>query len=152
MFVGHYGPSFAAKGMRKSIPLWVLFIAVQLLDVFWSIFVLLGIEKVRITSGITATNPLDLYYMPYTHSLIGAMLWAIGATIVYYLCRRTDGWAPATFVVRLYSLTGCLMCLYIDPTCPCTTIPPRSVLGSGITRFSLSYLNSPSFLVACIYI
>jgi hypothetical protein len=84
--------------MRKSIPLWVLFIAVQLLDVFWSIFVLLGIEKVRITSGITATNPLDLYYMPYTHSLIGAMLWAIGATIVYYLCRRTDGWAPATFV------------------------------------------------------
>jgi hypothetical protein len=79
MFVGHYGPSFAAKGMRKSIPLWVLFIAVQLLDVFWSIFVLLGIEKVRITSGITATNPLDLYYMPYTHSLIGAMLWAIGA-------------------------------------------------------------------------
>ena len=152
MFVGHYGPSFAAKGMRKSIPLWVLFIAVQLLDVFWSIFVLLGIEKVRITSGITATNPLDLYYMPYTHSLIGAMLWAIGATIVYYLCRRTDGWAPATFVVRLYSLTGCLMCLYIDPTCPCTTIPPRSVLGSGITRSSLSYLNSPSFLVACIYI
>ena len=98
MFVGHYGPSFAAKGMRKSIPLWVLFIAVQLLDVFWSIFVLLGIEKVRITSGITATNPLDLYYMPYTHSLIAAMLWAIGATIVYYLCRRTDGWAPATFV------------------------------------------------------
>ena len=52
MFVGHYGPSFAAKGMRKSIPLWVLFIAVQLLDVFWSIFVLLGIEKVRITSGM----------------------------------------------------------------------------------------------------
>ena len=71
MFVGHYGPSFAAKALKKSIPLSVLFIAVQLLDVFWSIFVLLGIEKVRIVSGITATNPLDLYYMPYTHSLVG---------------------------------------------------------------------------------
>lgn len=98
MFVGHYGPSFAAKGVRQSIPLWVLFIAVQLLDVFWSIFVLFGIEKVRIVPGITATNPLDLYYMPYTHSLIGAMLWSIGATIVYYLFRRADGWAPATLV------------------------------------------------------
>jgi hypothetical protein len=98
MFVGHYGASFAAKGMRKSIPLWVLFIAVQLLDVFWSIFVLFGIEKVRIVPGITATNPLDLYYMPYTHSLIGAMLWAIGAALVYYVWRRADGWGAATFV------------------------------------------------------
>jgi hypothetical protein len=66
VFVGHYGPSFAAKAMKKAIPLWVLFVAVQFLDVLWSIFVLLGIEKVRIVPGITATNPLDLYYMPYT--------------------------------------------------------------------------------------
>ncbi len=98
MFVGHYGPSFAAKGIKQSIPLWVLFIAVQLLDVFWSIFVLLGIEKVRIVPGITATNPLDLYYMPYTHSLVGSMLWAVGAAIVYYLWRKADGWAAATLV------------------------------------------------------
>jgi hypothetical protein len=98
MFVWHYGPGFAAKAPKKSIPLWVLFLAVQLLDVFWSIFVLLGIEKVRIVPGITATNPLDLYYMPYTHSLMGAMLWAIGAAIVYYWWRRDDGWAAATLV------------------------------------------------------
>ena len=36
MFVGHYGPSLAAKAAKNSIPLWVLFIAVQLLDVAWS--------------------------------------------------------------------------------------------------------------------
>jgi len=95
VFVGHYGPSLAAKALKKSIPLWVLFIAVQLLDVFWSIFVLLGIEKVRIVPGITATNPLDLYYMPYTHSLIGSMLWAIAASVAYYLFRKVDGCAAA---------------------------------------------------------
>src|SRR5256886_13511425 len=71
MFVGHYGVSLAAKRGDRSIPLWVLFLAVQLLDVFWSLFVLLGVEKVRIVPGITASNPLDLYYMPYTHSLVG---------------------------------------------------------------------------------
>jgi hypothetical protein len=48
MFVGHYGPSFAGNALKRSIPLWVLFVAVQLLDVFWSVFVLFGIEKVRI--------------------------------------------------------------------------------------------------------
>jgi hypothetical protein len=35
MFVGHYGVSFAIKRGDKTIPLWVLFVAVQLLDV-WS--------------------------------------------------------------------------------------------------------------------
>jgi hypothetical protein len=36
MFVGHYGVSFAAKRVAPMIPLWALFIAVQLLDVFWA--------------------------------------------------------------------------------------------------------------------
>ncbi|MGA8072928.1 MAG: hypothetical protein WB995_05590 [Candidatus Acidiferrales bacterium] len=98
MFVGHYGPSFAAKAAKKSIPLWILFLAVQLLDVFWSIFVLLGVEKVRIVPGFTATNPLDLYYMPYTHSLVGALLWSIAAGVAYYVFRRADGRLAAGLV------------------------------------------------------
>src|SRR5713101_7304105 len=73
MFVGHYGVSFAAKKAEPSIPLWVLFLAVQLLDVLWAPFVLMGIENVRIVPGFTASNPLDLYYMPYTHSHVGAI-------------------------------------------------------------------------------
>ena len=98
MFVGHYGPSFAGKILKKSIPLSVLFVSVQLLDVFWSVLVLLGIEKVRIIPGITRTNPLDLYFMPYTHSLDGAIIWALVAGVVYWLCRRRNGWAAAAVV------------------------------------------------------
>ena len=85
MFVGHYGVSFAAKKADDSIPLWVLFLAVQLLDVVWAPLVLLGVEKVRIVPGITATNPLDLYYMPYTHSLVAAVAWSAAAAIAYRL-------------------------------------------------------------------
>jgi hypothetical protein len=88
----------AAKAAKNPIPLWILFVAVQLLDVFWSIFVLLGIEKVRIAPGITATNPLDLYYMPYTHSLLGAMLWSIAAGVAYYVFRRAEGWSAGAIV------------------------------------------------------
>jgi hypothetical protein len=98
VFVGHYGPSLAAKAAKNSIPLWILFIAVQLLDVFWSIFVLLHIEKVRVVPGITATNPLDLYYMPYTHSLLGAMLWLVAAGVAYYMFRRAEGWSAGAIV------------------------------------------------------
>lgn len=88
MFVGHYGVSFAAKKVEPSIPLWVLFLAVQFLDVLWALFVLLGIEKVRIVPGITATNPLDLYYMPYTHSLVAALFWSCAVGLVYQLVAR----------------------------------------------------------------
>jgi hypothetical protein len=90
MFVGHYGVSFAAKRVAPDVPLWVLFIAVQLLDVVWAPLVLLGVEKVRIVPGITATNPLDLYYMPYTHSLVAAMGWSVVAFSIYRL-----GWPNA---------------------------------------------------------
>ena len=88
MFVGHYGPSFLAKRADQSVPLWVLFLAVQLMDVFWALFVLLGIEHVRIVPGFTKTNPLDLYDMPYTHSLPGSLAWALLAAIVYGLVTR----------------------------------------------------------------
>ena len=83
MFVGHYGVAFAAKRAATSVPLWVLFVAVQLLDVVWAPLVLLGVERVRIVPGVTASNPLDLYYMPYTHSLVAALLWSVAAFAVY---------------------------------------------------------------------
>jgi membrane-bound metal-dependent hydrolase YbcI (DUF457 family) len=91
LFVGHYGVSFAATKSGAFVPLWVLFIAVQLLDVGWSLLVLLGIEKVRIVPGITASNPLDLYYMPYTHSLVAALLWSAAAAAVYRLAVPSGG-------------------------------------------------------------
>jgi len=74
MFVGHYGVSFAAKPVGARVPLWVWFIAVQWLDVIWSVLVLMGIEKVRIVPGFTEANPLDLYYMPFTHGLPGSIV------------------------------------------------------------------------------
>ncbi|HSZ10747.1 MAG TPA: hypothetical protein VK759_01135 [Rhizomicrobium sp.] len=73
MFTGHYGPAFAAKAISPKVPLWVLFIAVQWMDVVWSLLVALHVEKLRIVPGFTESNPLDLYYMPYTHGLFGAL-------------------------------------------------------------------------------
>src|SRR6476646_3374282 len=91
MFVGHYGVAFAVKTPRNKIPLWILFVAVQLLDFLWAPFVLLGIEKVRFVPGITATNALDLYYMPYTHSLLGVLCWSALAYVVCQLVPALRG-------------------------------------------------------------
>ncbi len=99
MFVGHYGIAFAVKTERNRIPLWVLFVAVQLLDFLWAPFVLLGIEKVRMVPGITATNSLDLYYMPYTHSLVGALIWSGAAFLIYKLVVGQKASKAAALIV-----------------------------------------------------
>jgi len=91
MFIGHYGPAFGAKAAMRAIPLWVLFVAVQFMDVIWSIFVLLGIEKVKIVPGFMQGSSLDLYFMPYTHGLFGALGLSVifgGAVAVFFHERR----------------------------------------------------------------
>jgi hypothetical protein len=98
MFTGHYGPSFAANAAERRIPLWLLFIAVQFVDILWAIFVLLGIEKVRIVPGITASSPLDLYHMPYTHSLVGALGWSLLAFVVCQMVPRLRGMRTGLFL------------------------------------------------------
>jgi hypothetical protein len=95
MFIGHYGVSFDAKPTGTRVPLWVWFIAVQWLDVIWSVLVLLGIEKLRIVPGFTQANALDLYYMPYTHGLPGSIVLSLifGGVVALFTPgnRRTTG-------------------------------------------------------------
>jgi hypothetical protein len=88
MFIGHYGVSLALKRADPRLSLGLLFIAVQLLDVLFSVFVFGGVEKMRIVPGFTEYNPYDLYFMPYTHSLVGALGWAALAFAGVLLLRR----------------------------------------------------------------
>ena len=88
MFIGHYGASFAAKRFAPKLSLGAYFVAAQLLDVFFSIFVMLGIEKMRIVPGFTQVNAYDLYFMPYTHSLVGSLAWSIAGALVIFLVTK----------------------------------------------------------------
>lgn len=88
MFVGHYSASLVAKRVAPRLPLWALLLAAQAVDVAWAVFILTGVENVRIVPGHTATNPLDLYHMPYTHSLPAAVLWSVAAALLTWAWAR----------------------------------------------------------------
>jgi hypothetical protein len=88
MLLGHYGLAFAAKRVTPRASLGTLTFAAQLLDELWPIFILVGLERVRVAPGIMAANPLDFEYYPYSHSLAGAIVWSILLGGIYYALRR----------------------------------------------------------------
>jgi hypothetical protein len=115
MFVGHYGVAFAAKSKRNKIPLWVLFVAVQFLDYVWAIFVLLGIEKLRVIKGFTAGSMLDAYYMPYSHSLIAALVWSGAAFLIYKLVVGQKASNTAAVIVAFAVFSHWILDLIAHP-------------------------------------
>lgn len=90
MFIGHYGPAFASKASLPRIPLWVLFVAVQWMDVVWSALMLLGIEKAKIVHGYMEASPFVLYYMPYTHGIFGSLALSVlfGAIVALFFRKQ----------------------------------------------------------------
>lgn len=89
MFIGHYGAAFGLKSLDHETPLWVYLLGVQLVDIFFFSFVLVGIEKMNIVPGYTAYNSYDLYCMPYTHSLLANVLWFIGTSLIAYVIFKS---------------------------------------------------------------
>jgi hypothetical protein len=65
-----------------------LFLAAQLVGLIWPLFLLLGLEHVRIDPGNTLVTPLDFYDYPITHSLLGAVGWSLALALMYWGVRR----------------------------------------------------------------
>ncbi len=88
MFVGHWAPALVAATHPRAPGLGTLFIAGQLVDWAFFGFVLGGVEHMRLAPGTSVMNPMDLYHMPYTHSLLGSVLWAGGLALILWWWRR----------------------------------------------------------------
>lgn len=76
MFVGHYAVSLGLKSFEQRASLGVLFLAVQFVDILFFPFILLGLERMNIVENFTASTHFELLFMPYTHSLVGSLVWA----------------------------------------------------------------------------
>ena len=101
MFLGHYGVAFALKRVEPKLSLGTLFVAVQLADLLWGVFLLAGWERVRIDPGFTAVTPLQFLEYPISHSLVGMTVWALIGAAVYYSWPTRDTsrhWQAAALV------------------------------------------------------
>ena len=127
MFIGHFSVALAAGASRKAPSLGTLFVASQLVDLGFFSLMIVGIEKMRFLPGATVMNPMDLYFMPYTHGLIGASLWALGfGAVIWLLTRRTAAAAIGAAVVFSHWLLDLLTHR------PDLAMPDGSKVGVGL--------------------
>ena len=84
MFIGHFAVGMGAKVLQPKLSLGTLFMAAQFLDLLWPSLLMLNIEHVTISPGITEIAPLDFDSYPISHSLGMVFLWAILFSFIYY--------------------------------------------------------------------
>lgn len=91
MFIGHYGIAFMVKKKFGEIPLWILFLSVQLIDIVAFILVILGFEKAAYQNSDNPffRNNLDL---PYSHSLVGTLILSFIVYLFFVIVKRKS-WA-----------------------------------------------------------
>lgn len=106
MFIGHFGVALAAKRFAPRTSLAALIFAAEFLDLIWPIFLLLGLEHVRVVPGITKVQPFDFYDYPFSHSLTMVLRWALAVGLLYYIVRRyvRGAWVLAALVVSHWVL------------------------------------------------
>jgi len=134
MLIGHYAPALVLQRVRPSIPLWVLFIATQAVDVAWGLFVLTGVEHCRIAPGFTESNSLDLYDMPYSHSVVATVLWSVGLALVWRTFRHGRRHRGEGMIIALAVASHFVLDLVVHvPDLPVTSTN-GPMLGLGLWR------------------
>ena len=99
MFVGHLAVGLAAKRNAPDLNLGWLIAGVSALDLVWPIFVLTGVERVRIEAGATAFTPLVFESYPWSHSLVMSVVWGLVLVVIARVAR-----VPASVSVLLVAM------------------------------------------------
>lgn len=127
MFIGHFAPALIVAARPKAAGLGTLFVGAQLVDIGFALLLIPGIEAMRIVPGISAMNPMDLYHMPFTHSLLGTLIWAkIFGAVVWFATRRKEAAIGATLVVLSHWFVDLLVHI---PDLTLFGAPPKLGLG-----------------------
>jgi hypothetical protein len=138
MFLGHYGVAFALKRAEPKLSLGTLFVAVQLVDLLWGVFLLAGWEQVRIDPGYTAVTPLQFLEYPISHSLVGMTCWALIGAAIYYSwpTRDTSRHWQAAALVGVAVLSHFPLDFVVH-------VPDLPVWGQESTKLGLGLWNNP---------
>jgi type IV secretory pathway TrbD component len=128
MFAAHFAVALAAKRVAPRVSLGTLALAAQWVDLLWPTLLLLGVERVRIEPGATASNPLVFEHYPWSHSLAAVLVWALVFAVAHFAARRDPS---SALVLAALVLSHWLLDAVVHvPDLPLT--PGGPVIGAGL--------------------
>jgi membrane-bound metal-dependent hydrolase YbcI (DUF457 family) len=144
MGVGHLAVGFAAKRLAPRTSLAWLMLAPVFVDLLWGVFILSGVEHARVTPGITKAIPIDLEYIPWSHSLVAVCFWGLLLGGIYFALRKDFRAAAVLFA-------GVLSHWLLDfiahgPDMPILPSGPR--VGLGLWNFPLAGFSVEAAMLA----
>lgn len=106
MFVGPLAVALGARAAEPKVPLGAAVAASFGIDLLWPVFLLTGLETVRVQPGVTAFTPLAFDHYPWSHSLILVVAWAalVGWVGWRILGSRRAAWILAGLVASHWVL------------------------------------------------
>jgi hypothetical protein len=134
MFIGHFGLAFAAKRAAPRTSLGTTFVAAQLADLFWPIFLLIGAEQVRIMPA--SHNPfltLDFVSYPWSHSLATQLIAGAALGALYFRITR---YGVGAIVVGLLVPSHWLLDLVVH-------VPDLPLYPGGTARLGFGLWRNP---------
>lgn len=90
MFIGHYAVGLALKKQNDEIPLWLLFAAVQFVDIIAFTFVLLGLEKIAYNPSKNPFLRTIIEYVPYSHALLANIILAFVVLLTFWKFKNIE--------------------------------------------------------------
>lgn len=146
MFIGHNAVAFASKRAAPLTSLGTLTAAAMFPDLIWPIFLLLGVEQVRIAPGATKFSPLDFNHYPWTHSLVMTVAWAVAFALLYWIIR---GYARGAVMVAAGVISHWLLDFVTHrPDLPLWPNGPRVGLGLWNSPAGTLAAESAMFVIA----
>jgi membrane-bound metal-dependent hydrolase YbcI (DUF457 family) len=107
MLVGHYSLALIGKRLEPRLSLATTVLAAMLADFLWCVFLIAGIEEVRMKAGLTlssgmrAIDVLEASRVAFSHSLATDIVWAGIFAGLYFLWRRDRAGAWILFALVL---------------------------------------------------
>lgn len=93
--INHAATALVVKRFAPDVPFVPLLISVQLIEIFWVVLNLIGVERTEFAADATTIADMHLVHMPFSHSLAFTILWAGIAWGVIYLVTKQWRWGAA---------------------------------------------------------
>jgi hypothetical protein len=83
--INHAATGLIIKTIYPDVPMTVILVSVQLIEILWVVLNFFGVEKTTTENSVKSVSDVHLEFMPFSHSVASTFVLAVGAWIIIVL-------------------------------------------------------------------